>query len=77
MINTQVVDFEVSSLCSKNEFRVSEAFIVPHLNVGRRSIEADVDSVNYLRDLNIPALSVSELQILIGVDVQYAHINVD
>ena len=50
------------------------AYVVPRLNVGNRQLGRPSSAFEYLRDLIVPAGSVRDVQVLIGMDVQDAHL---
>ncbi|XP_057377943.1 uncharacterized protein LOC130699905 [Daphnia carinata] len=75
IVDTRLVDFTVSSLDGKESCPVSDAFVVPHLNVGHRRLKNSSTSLEYLRGLDFPARDATEVQVLIGMDVQDAHLN--
>ncbi|XP_045032722.1 uncharacterized protein LOC116934425 [Daphnia magna] len=77
VVETRLVGFSVSSLEGDQNYKVSDAFVVPRLNVGQRKIKDVLASFDYLRDLNFPARDAGEVQILIGMDVQDAHLNIE
>ncbi|XP_045036684.1 uncharacterized protein LOC123477415 [Daphnia magna] len=77
VVETRLVGFFVSSLEGDQSYNVSDAFVVPRLNVGQRKIKDVLASFDYLRDLNFPARDAGEVQILIGMDVQDAHLNIE
>ncbi|XP_045026266.1 uncharacterized protein LOC123470255 [Daphnia magna] len=77
VVETRLVGFSVSSLEGDQSYKVSDAFVVPRLNVGQRKIKDVLASFDYLRDLNFPARDAGEVQILIGMDVQDAHLNIE
>ncbi|XP_032799158.2 uncharacterized protein LOC116936052 [Daphnia magna] len=77
VVETRLVGFSVSSLEGDQSYQVSDAFVVPRLNVGQRKTKDVLASFDYLRDLNFPARDASEVQILIGMDVQDAHLNIE
>ena len=76
-IQSQIVDFVVSSRDGSRAYPVSGAYVVPHLNVGNRQIECQQTTFQYLRDLVVPARGVRDVQLLIGMDVQDAHLSAD
>ncbi|XP_045036464.1 uncharacterized protein LOC123477110 [Daphnia magna] len=77
VVDTHLVDFAVSSLGGDHDCQVSDAFVVPHLNVGQRKMTDVLASFEYLRGLNFPARNATEVQVLIGMDVQDAHLNLE
>ncbi|KAI9555910.1 hypothetical protein GHT06_018435 [Daphnia sinensis] len=77
VVETRLVGFSVSSLEGDQSYKVSDAFVVPRLNVGQRKIKDVLASFDYLRDLNFPARDAGEVQVLIGMDVQDAHLNIE
>ncbi|KZR98146.1 Uncharacterized protein APZ42_006568 [Daphnia magna] len=62
---------------SDHDCQVSDAFVVPHLNVGQRKMTDVLASFEYLRGLNFPARNATEDQVLIGMDVQDVHLNLE
>ncbi|XP_045028397.1 uncharacterized protein LOC123471281 [Daphnia magna] len=77
VVETRLVGFSVSLLEGDQSYKVSDAFVVPRLNVGQRKIKDVLASFDYLCDLNFPARDAGEVQILIGMDVQDAHLNIE
>ncbi|KAI9555056.1 hypothetical protein GHT06_020356 [Daphnia sinensis] len=75
VVDTRLVDFPVSSLVGGHDCQVSDAFGVPHLNVGQRKMTDVIASFEYLRGLIFPARNATKVQDLIGMDVQDAHLN--
>ncbi|XP_045026337.1 uncharacterized protein LOC123470277 [Daphnia magna] len=49
VVDTRLVDFAVLSLGGDHDCQVSDAFVVPHLNVGQRKMTDDLASFEYLR----------------------------
>ncbi|XP_059350123.1 uncharacterized protein LOC130704363 [Daphnia carinata] len=63
LVDTHLVDFTVSSLDGEDP------------NVGRRRMKNSPTSLEYLRGLHFPVRDATEVQVLIGMDVQDAHLN--
>ncbi|XP_059352180.1 uncharacterized protein LOC130698697 [Daphnia carinata] len=77
LADTRFVDFTVSSLDGEESCPVSDAFVVPNLNVGHRRMKNSSAAFEYLLGLDFPARDATEVKILIGMDVQDAHLNLE
>ena len=57
---------------------ITNAFVVPKLNVSNRiGLEKGPNHFNYLADLKFPTREEGDVTVLIGMDVQEAHIYID
>ena len=78
-IKTTLVSFVIESLDSSIEFQVEKAYTVPDIKLSRRNI----DWLNikkrwtHLEDLELPTTNSSLVEILIGMDVDTAHVQLD
>ena len=74
MVETRQVNFSIASLINSKEFSVSDAYVVPTLNVRRHRVALSFETIPYLRDLKIPVRSSQDVKLLIGMDVQDTHL---
>nr|CAH0113061.1 unnamed protein product [Daphnia galeata] len=78
-IKTTLVSFVIESLDSSIEFQVEKAYTVPDIKLSRRNI--DWPNIKkrwtHLEDLELPTTNSSLLEILIGMDVDTAHVQLD
>ena len=74
MVETRQVNFSIASLINSKEFSVSDAYVVPTLNVRRHRVALSFETIPYLRDLKIPVRSSQDVKLLIGMDVQDLHL---
>ena len=78
-IKTTLVSFVIESLDSSIEFQVEKAYTVPDIKLSRRNI--DWPNIKkrwtHLEDLELPTTNSSLVEILIGMDVDTAHVQLD
>jgi len=76
---SSLVNFEISSKCHPQKVQISNAFIVPTLDVKTENFNLNTIKQHYshLSDIDLPKLNSGEVTVLIGTDHPYPHLQND
>jgi len=73
---TRLVDFSISAIDDSATFNIVDAYVVPRLKISNRcsKLEESVRQLDYLAKIEFPRVPVGSVTVLLGMDVQDAHI---
>ena len=53
----------------------SEAYVLPNLNQSRCTLPEQIDTIEYLRDVEFPEIDIKRVSILVGNNIPYAYLH--
>ncbi len=72
-VEARQVDFSIASRNGDSIFQANGAYVVPRLNVGRTRPACQY-ALEYLQDLMVPLDASHDVKVLLGMDIQDAHL---